>query len=271
MTSVLRLSTLLMVVSTPVTALATNQEEAGAAKPDSVASAGGGSAKVAASSVTKVRLPLAAMSWIMGWPSARELNGKLDREHNNRLGASRGIMFWIDGQIAAPDILRLKLTLPTLGVECTQSGSTTTHATSGQPVTVNWQLFICGLSVSPRVAGEAAGIRLVSHPLGVGIFAIGMPFSSGLSVTDRAGRLDASAVAVGTTSRVGLEVGNGPVRWSLELGYRMLRFSRVALTPRDGFRDRPDGALMTEFVMPEAVDMSGPLLVFSTTVRLGGS
>jgi hypothetical protein len=198
------------------------------------------------------------------------MNEKLTAERNRPIGRGVAAALFVDGAVIAPDFMRIKISLPSLGLEYYQATSITTHHLPSGDVTAQWNLPVIGVVVAPRIYPMRNAPWLVARPISGGVYFLGTPLDAGLTVSDRRGRLDAASRAVGVSTRIGIETGTERFRVAGFAAYRFLRFSSVSITPHDSFTDVPGGRVLSPFALPEVLDFSGPMVSMSLSVRLPG-
>lgn len=193
-----------------------------------------------------------------------EFAATLRSQQNNPIKNAFEVGIEVDAiPVPIPVLKSVTVKIP-LGTECMNASSRTVHGANGASATVNWQLPICGAYVSPRLSFRRGPLLINLRPIGIGYYTLGPPpMNAELVISDRPGSLSAKANSWGYLGIGGVEYPLSKASILLEAGYRVLRFTDVALVPQNGFTTGVGGALVQASSLPQALDFSG------VTVRVG--
>ena len=208
-----------------------------------------------------------AAAWV-GYSSyaMKDFDRKLSVEGNAAING--GLNAGVEVSVAALGKGKgLEINIP-MGVEFLTASSKTTHSAAEGSATVNWSLPVVGFYIGPRIVfGKKPGAVFYLRPVAAGFYDLGNFIKAKLTVSDRPGSLGVSSTTVGVTSVVGggYRDEGGVLRFFIEGGYRILKFTDVSQSPRGGFASLAGGAAIQPGNLRETLDYSG------FVVRMGTS
>jgi hypothetical protein len=222
-------------------------------------------AKLPQASNTSVEASTAVRIWVgASFLRMADFNAKLAGEDNNPFGSSFTVAAEADTiPIPVPSI-NFTVKIP-FGAEFINANSKTVHTANGASATVNWNLPMFGIYVSPRISVHEGKLAINIRPIGIGYYRLGSTLGSAaeLSISDRHGTLAAKSTALGYFGIGGVEWPLGTMSLLGEVGYRRLLFDDVTLTPTGNFTIGPAGPTAVGVQptnLPETLDYSGWIL-----------
>jgi hypothetical protein len=200
--------------------------------------------------------------WIAAsWPQMQDFNAVLQSQQNSTISVALTVAGELDAvSIPVAPLTGVSIKIP-IGAEFIAASSKTTHVASGASATVNWNLPVFGVYLSPRIAFHRENLTINLRPLGIGYYNVGQVLGKAqLSVSDRPGALTVASNAWGYLGVVGVEYPTHGVTLMAEAGYRALRFNQATLTPSGGFTTGSNGIPASAATLPQTLDYSGPVV-----------